>query len=177
MGSSMQNIRPGDIGFDRGGGIVGWIIRHGTGSTYAHCFVYVGKYDDGSWMTVEAYPSVWPSKDGVQVRSRTQPANKLVRVGENTEEVSAIVLRSLEMVGTKYGWGEIARIALRMVGIRFKAWDSPKRAICSNHCAQAALAGRPEVVHYLRYKPFEIWPGELAASLDAYIWNRDNDNV
>jgi hypothetical protein len=171
-------IKPGDMGFDRGGGIVGWIIRHGTGSAYAHSFVYhrvISVSIDGTqtWETVEAYPSIRKSKDGVQKRVRTASPSKVVRVWRSSGEQEAILAHSESMVGTGYGWGEIFRIAVRMVGIKFPGWDSPKRVICSNHCLQSALAARSSLRGFFRYKPYEIWPGELAVCLDAIMWAQD----
>jgi len=168
-------IQPGDIGFDRGGGIVGWVIRHGTSSPYAHCFVYhklLSTDTNGvqTWETVEAYPSISKAKDGVQVRTRTNLPSKVVRVWRTRRERDSILAASRSLVGTGYGWGEILRIAFRMVGIKFPGWDSPKRMICSNHCTQSVLAARPGLHLFFKYKPYEIWPGELATTTDALVW-------
>jgi hypothetical protein len=77
-------------------------------------------------------------------------------------------------VGRTYGWGEILRIIARFFGVKVSRWpDSPQAVICSNHVTQAALAGRPDLGFYLRYQPNEIWPGELAVTLDAFIWDTE----
>jgi hypothetical protein len=171
-------IKPGDMGFDRGGGLVGWIIRHGTGSAYAHSFIYhklLGTLHDGTqiWETVEAYPSVKKSKDGVRKRVRTNAPTNVVRLWRSIGEQEAILSHSESLVGTRYSWGEIFRIAVRMIGVKFPGWDSPKRVICSNHCLQSALAARSSLRAFFRYEPYEIWPGELAASLAAVVWAQD----
>jgi hypothetical protein len=78
------------------------------------------------------------------------------------------------MVGCEYGWGEIARIVCRILGIRLRKFrDNPRRVICSNHVAQVALAARPELVHYLRYDTNEVWPGELAITFDVMRWDQE----
>lgn len=167
------DIRPGDIGFTRGGGLVGWIIRHGTASAYAHSFVYHRKLANGSWETVEAWPSIRSNRDGVRVRVRTEAPTKVVRLWRTPAEQSRLLAASSSLVGTRYGWGEIARIALRFLGIKVRGWESESRAICSNHCTQAVLASRPAIKPLFRYKPSETWPGELASTADFIIWVQD----
>jgi hypothetical protein len=164
------DIKPGDIGFTKGGGIVGWIIRHGTGSAYAHTFVYHKYLGNDTWETVEAWPSMKKNKDGVRVRVRTEAPIKVARMWRTRNEQQAILKHSASMVGTKYGWGEIFRIALRFVGIKIRGWESNRRAICSNHCTQAVLAARPRLGKLFNYKPSMTWPGELATTLDSVEW-------
>lgn len=172
------DIKPGDIGFTKGGGFVGWVIRHGTGSAYAHSFVYhklLSRAANGAetWETVEAWPSLKHQKDGVRVRVRTEQPDKVVRTWVTRNEQTAILLHSASMVGTRYGWGEIVRIALRFVGIKVRGWESDNRAICSNHCTQSILAARPALKALFKYRPSMTWPGELATTCDAIDWAQD----
>lgn len=158
------DIQPGDVGFDGGIGISGWIIRTGTQSAHGHCWVYHSKNDDGSWLTVEAGP-----KEGLIYRTRTIEPNKVVRAWRTPQEQQAILDKSESLVGCKYGWGEIARIVARIIGIRIpKRKDNPNRVICSNHAAQAIHAGRPDYV--FDYADNEIWPGELSLELGRLQW-------
>lgn len=167
-------IKPGDIGFTKGGGFVGWVIRHGTGSTYAHSFVYVKSNKDGSWVTIEAWPSTKSALDGTRYRTRTELPEKLIRIWRNSQEQSAIVNKSRNLVGTRYGWGEILRIAARFIGIKFiPKYDSAKRAICSNVTMQAVLSARPSLKHFFKYETYQTWPGELADTLDRINWAQD----
>jgi hypothetical protein len=171
MREMLIDIKPGDIGFTKGGGFVGWIIRHGTGSAYAHVFVYVRKNKDGSWETVEAFPSAKKMKDGTRVRTRTELPEKVVRIWRDSTEQAGIVRKSRELVGTRYGWGEILRIAARFIGIKFiPKYDSPNRAICSNVTMQAVLAARPQLRPVFRFESYQTWPGELADTLDRIVW-------
>lgn len=164
-------IQPGDVGFDEGTGISGLIIRLGTRSSYGHCWVYHQLLDidangDEMWDTVEAGPS------GILHRIRTKRPNKVVRLWRDEDERRAILQASERLVGSQYGWGEIVRITCRILGIKLRRYkDNPRRVICSNHVTQAALAGRPDLVHYLRYEHFEIWPGEVALTLDELHWD------
>lgn len=167
-------IMPGDIGFDEGIGISGWLIRTATRSAYGHCWVYHTLLEDDGhgnqvWRTVEAGP-----RRGLIWRTRKVSANKVVRVWRDQWEQQAVVRASEKMVGYKYGWGEICRIILRLVGIRVRRWrDNPWAVICSNHVAQCAVAARPEFGFYLRFEPNEVWPGELALMFDAFIWDTE----
>ena len=171
MKELLIDIKPGDIGFTKGGGLVGWLIRHGTGSAYAHTFVYVNKNKDGSWNTIEAWPSIRKGKDGTRFRIRTELPEKLVRVWRNKDEQFGIITKSKSLVGTRYGWGEIARIVCRFLGIKFiPKYDSPKRAICSNVVMQSVLFSRPNIKNFFEYEPYQIWPGELATELDRIVW-------
>jgi hypothetical protein len=174
MKELLIGIKPGDIGFTKGGGFVGWVIRHGTGSAYAHVFVYVRQINENSWETIEAWPSIKKSEDGTQYRVRTELPEKVIRVWRNRSEQSAIVKKSRELVGTRYGWGEILRIMCRFVGIKFiPKYDSPKRAICSNVTMTAVLAARPSLKHFFKYETYQTWPGELADTLDRIKWAQD----
>jgi hypothetical protein len=169
------DIKPGDIGFTRGSGFVGWLIRHGTSSKYAHCFIYVHKLNDG-WLTVEAYPSRDNSKNGVQLRHRTQGPDKVIRTWRDKAEQGAIITKSISMIGVKYGWGEIFRIALRLAGIKIKGWESDKAVICSNHVAQSVIFSDYSLKDFIAYPPSHIYPGELAANLDGVVWCRARNN-
>lgn len=167
-GHQFARIQSGDIGFDGGRGLSGFLIRIGTGSAYGHCFVYHRELEPGVWSTVEAGPK------GVRRKTRTAPANKVVRVWRNGAEQQALLKRSIELRGCRYGWGEIARIVCHLFGVKIaKRTDDPTRVICSNHVSQCVLAARPEFEHYMDYEPFAIWPGELAVSLDEFIWDTE----
>lgn len=178
-GSSMKPhefrcIQPGDIGFDAGVGISGLLIRLGTRSAYGHCWIYhelVERKADGTqvWKTVEAGP-----RGGVLWRLRTVKPIKVVRVWRDLFDQADILKKSAELVGAQYGWGEIARIVARILGVKVRRWrDNPCAVICSNHVTQAAMAGRPDLGLYLRFGSNEIWPGELAVTLDAFIWDTE----
>jgi hypothetical protein len=160
------DIEPGDIGFDGGVGVSGWLIRRSTGA-YGHVFIYHEKLDNGDWSTVEAGPS------GVLFRTRTRPANKVVRLWGNKADQLRILAASEECVGRKYGWGEIARIVLHLAGIKIDGWkDNTGRMICSNHVAYSVGQMKKGIKHTMPYKPEHIWPQKLAEWCDWYGWTR-----
>jgi hypothetical protein len=159
-------IEPGDIGFDGGIGWSGWLIRRATGA-YGHVFVYHEKIDEDTWRTVEAGPT------GVKFRTRARSVNKIYRPWKNVLEQKRILAASEACVGRKYGWGEIARIALNLVGIKVNGWqDNTDRMICSNHVAVSLVEMRRAVRPTLPYKPEHIWPQRLAEWADWYDWTR-----
>jgi len=163
------DIEPGDIGFDKGIGISGWLIRTGTQSAHGHCWVYHRRIDQNTWETVEAGP-----RGGLIRRVRTVQPNKVARIWRTEQERQAILIQSNKLVGAKYGWGEIFRIAFRILGVKLpKHKDNPNRVICSNHAAQSVLAARPALKPLFEYAPYEIWPGELAVTLSSIEWTQD----
>lgn len=192
-----QGVEPGDIGFDQGGGAIGFLIRHFSHSPYAHCWVFHGAGDE-HWSTAEAYPG------GLKERSRRKgKVDRVARVWRNEEERRAILERSAELVGSKYNYRELFRIihyrvrksfalciALFLLVLFFHepAWSAialgvllvyaaiplkskldPKRVICSNHVAQCVLNARPDVE--LSFEPQAIWPGRLERDLNAITWD------
>lgn len=175
MRHSWSGIEPGDIGFDGGVGASGWIIRRTTGA-YGHVWVYhelADVLDDGTeiWNTIEAGP-----KRGVQWCERRRSPVKVVRLWNNEEERFRILTASEGCLGAKYGWGEIARIALHLVGIKVDGWeDDPSRMICSNHAATAAAAVGRHVAMTMPYKPQHIWPQRFAEWCDWFRWTRDRN--
>lgn len=164
-------VKPGDVGFSGGNGIFGWIIRRATG-TYGHTWVYdklLYTRPDGTdmWRTVEAGPR------GVTYQVRTGGEVKVVRMWRDETERGKIVAASRACVGKKYGWGEIARLALHTVGVRVGGWkDNPDRMICSNHVAHSVTTGVPSLLLTLPYPPPHIWPQRLAEWCDWVLWTR-----
>jgi hypothetical protein len=171
MSMPYTSIQPGDIGFDGGVGVSGWVIRRATGA-YGHCFIYHKLLSDDHkgnqvWETVEAGPS------GVKVRVRTRPAVKVVRLWRNEVDRRVLLAASQRCVGNKYGWGEIARLVAHTVGLKVKGWkDNPTRKICSNHVAYAVKAMNRPLAATMPYPPHHIWPQRLAEWCDWVAWTR-----
>jgi hypothetical protein len=164
-------IQPGDVGFDGGQGLFGWIIRRATGA-YGHTWVYhefLGRDEKGRerWRTVEAGPR------GVREQVRTRPPVKVVRMWKTRSQRDTILAESSACVGAKYGWGEIVRLALHTIGIRVRGWkDNSERMICSNHVARSIARALPGVRPTLPYPPQHIWPQRLAEWCDWILWTQ-----
>jgi hypothetical protein len=166
-------IQPGDIGFDGGKGVFGWLIRRATGSR-AHTWIYVrflGTTEDGEpvWLTDEAGPF------RVQERIRTRRPVKVVRLWRSSTEQEEILLASQMLLGQPYSWREIIRLAVyRVTG---KTWKTdPHGYICSGHVATAVAEARPDLAYGkllgMRHPTHRIWPDELANWSDTVIWRQ-----
>jgi hypothetical protein len=166
-------IAPGDIGFDAGKGVFGWLIRRVTGSR-AHTWVYVrylGKNEHGDevWLTDEAGP--WR----IQERQRTRRPNKVIRMWRCSTEQEDILLASQRLIGEKYSWREIIRLAIyKLTGITWKT--DPRGYICSGHVATVIAAARPDLAFGnfmgMRHPAHRIWPDELANWSDTVLWHQ-----
>lgn len=99
-----SGIEPGDVGFDEGGGFVGFLIRHFSHSPYAHCWVYHGR-DEGGWDTAEAYPG------GLRMRRRANGrVHRVIRLWRNEDERQKLLAMSESLVGSGYNYRELFRI-------------------------------------------------------------------
>jgi len=162
--NAWDHIAPGDIGYDRGGGFVGWAIGVFTRTAQSHCYIYVEPGDGSYWWTHEA-------RGGGPLTKcrRTQPPNKVHRIWRNRAEAQAIIAASGDLLGRGYDYREIVRICLTMLGLPvLRAKDNAGKVICSNHVAQCVQAARPDIP--LSYEPHSIWPGRLAEDLDEATW-------
>jgi hypothetical protein len=102
--TAWTGIEAGDIGFDQGGGIVGFLIRHFSHSPYAHCWVYHTRLPH-SWITAEAYPG------GLKLRERqVDDVHRVARVWRDESERLALLKKSEELIGRKYRYRELFRI-------------------------------------------------------------------
>jgi hypothetical protein len=155
-----EGIEPGDIGYDRGGGLVGWAIGAFCRTAQSHSYLYVQRQPDGAWWTHEARGG-----GPLKLCRRVKPPNKVHRVWHTEPERKALLAKSSELVGTGYDYRELIRICLTMLGLPIlKAKDNKGKVICANHVAQCVLAARPDIP--LSYAPEAIWPGKLAEDLD-----------
>lgn len=169
-----QNVEPGDFGWTRGKGWGPFIIRHGSPSPFAHAFVFHEDLGHDEYRTAEAWSS---SGMGWHTR-RSSECAAVLRIWRTSEEQQAILAASKALVDAEvsYAWGEIARIVLYKLGITLSSFADDEKVICSNHTAQAAVAGRPELAVSdsglsLRYPPYQIWPGALYEDLSRLVWH------
>jgi uncharacterized protein YycO len=144
----------GDYGVVRTSGAAAFAIRVGTRSPYNHAFVHVG-----GGRIVEAEP-------GGAIIS---PASKYPAAAWSTRaltdaERAAIAAAALGLVGTPYGWPDIAALGFACAGIR-SHWidariETEHRLICSQLVDRAYLLGGVHLFNDGRL-PGEVTPGDL----------------
>ena len=142
-------------------GFFGWIIRFGTRSKYNHVFVYVGdgwvveaRPDKAGYARVTDYKKIlWNAKEPIadDVRQR-------------------IVERAKALVGTKYGWIDIADSALESLDVRI-SWLT-KRAIRSGRMDCSMLVKRDYAPDIDVDGPGDrvVTPGNLADRTNVNGW-------
>lgn len=164
-----SDIQPGDIGWDEGRAWGNLLIRLLTLGAYSHSFVYVDRYPNGDFKTVEA--------DGRGVRyKRRKPehVHRVMRLWKSEWGRQRIIAEAHSHIGKCYGWLEIIAIGLNKLGIKVSAPDNPETMICSNSAARAAVAGDVWVSPYLTRRPDRIWPARLERDLNHAIWEHEN---
>ena len=163
-----RGVQAGDIGFDRGSGLVGWLIRHGSHAGHAHTWIFHEPMVDGRWKTVEAYPG------GVQWNTRSvddasDRPSLILRLWRNDTERQAILDASEQMVGAGYDYWQLIRIIFYALKITLPRRESTTRFICSAHVAHAVDAARDDIDFSVPKR--RIWPGRLAEDLYRRKWN------
>lgn len=154
--------QPGTYGCVRTGGFYAWLIRVGTRSAFNHAFVL---YANGQ--IIEAAPA------GARWAQLTDYSDKQIVFSHETmtdAQRQHVIDKAITLLGTPYGWTDIARLALRCAGVQWR-WltvraDNERAMICSQlvaACGQAAgldwLCGREAAA--------AVTPGDLAVRAGA----------
>lgn len=154
---------PGDIALVRDHGLVDLLIRWGTRSRYNHVRLIVGEMGG----TVEALAH------GAQ-RGHVRPGDVVVRPPLSGPEVAAIPGISRNLLGTPYGFLDVAALGLAQFGITLpfirKRIRNPRRLFCSQLVDYAwTLAG------YHAFNdgrtPQDVSPGDLADLAFSQGWH------
>ncbi len=152
-------LQAGDYVVVDTGTLFGWLIRLFTRSKYDHAFIWNG---DGT--ITEA------TIRGVRVDSPAQYAGHLAAA--NTGEAltgaqrATIVATARGFAGDEYGFGDIAVIALRLLGFRW-GWlrriaDDRDALICSELVCEAGLAAGLASWQCGEPDPAYVTPADLA---------------
>jgi uncharacterized protein YycO len=156
--TGMPEPQPGDYGVVSTRGFYSWLIRVGTRSQFTHAFIVM----PGSRL-IEAEPSgaremPLSEYDGYDVRYNT---------GEQITDAqrAQICAKAETLLGTPYGWTDIARLALRCLGVQW-AWltrraDNERAMICSQIVAACGDAAGLDW-NCGREAPAAVTPGDLA---------------
>jgi uncharacterized protein YycO len=151
---------PGSYGCVRTGGWQAWLIRVGTRSKFNHAFVVMTS--DGHIIEADPGGARW---------ARISDYGNDCKVFDTAEELTEeqrtkICFKAELLLGTPYGWLDIARLALRCLGLRWR-WltrraDEERAMICSQ---LVAACGAAAGVDWLcgREAPAAVTPGDLAA--------------
>lgn len=150
--------QPGGYGCVRTGGFYGWLIRVGTRSEYNHAFVVMddGRIIEGApggarWARLSDYGT-----DGM-----------VFDTGDALTDVqrSQVMRKAVALLGTPYGWTDIARLSLRCMGVQWRwltrAADNERAMICSQLVAACGEAAGVDW-NCDRSCPAEVTPRDLA---------------
>lgn len=150
-------MTPGQYGCVCTGGFFGWLIRVGTRSHYNHAFIVM----DGDQI-IEADPK------GASWGQLSDYANDAVVFSTDVlsaEQVSLIQNKAVVLLGTPYGWTDIARLSLRCLGVQWRwltrAADNERAMICSQLVAACGAAAGVDWTCG-REAPAAVTPGDLA---------------
>lgn len=146
--------RPGDIALVRNSGIVDTLIRWGTRSRYNHVRLIVD--EDGG--TVEALAK------GAS-KGHVMPGDVVVRPPLSSPEVAKIPVLADWVVGTRYGFLDVAALGLAQFGITLPSVKRrirrPDRLFCSQLVDYLwTLAGYHAFTDHRT--PQDVSPGDLA---------------
>lgn len=115
---------PGDVALARSNGIPAWLIRLGTRSRYNHARLVVTERGG----TVEAMGSG-------AVRGHVHKGDVVVRPPLTDEQRNAIPAIGDSLIGTPYGWLDVAALGLAQFGILLpsvkRRIERPDRLFCS----------------------------------------------
>jgi len=165
----MKQIKAGDIGLVRIGGLLGFFVMlgqalSGDASRYTHCYVVL---DDG---TVMAGQPGGARRDNLSIYENKAAYLQMDLTDEQRSNIVEIA-KSLE--GTPYGWLNYLAIGLARFNIKpqwlIKYISSNKRLICSQLCdlvyekagIQLFNDGRPEGL---------VTPGDLEYWIIDHDW-------
>jgi len=150
----MTHLLPGDVALSRSATFVGWAIRLGTRSRVNHARLIT----DGLGETVEALPHG-------AVRGQTQPGDLIIRPPLTGDQRLAIPGIAASLVGTPYGFLDVAALGLAQFGITLPSVTRriarPDRLFCSQLVDYAwFLAGFHAFTDHRT--PQDVSPGDLA---------------
>lgn len=157
--TTASDLLPGSYVVVNTGTLFGWFIKRFCGGSYDHAFIWNG---DGT--ITEA------TVKGVKVDSPAQYAGHLAaaNTGETLTDAqrAAIVAKARSFAGLEYGWGDIAVIALRLLGFRWgwlqRVADDRDALICSELVCKAGLAAGLASWQCMEPDPAFVTPADLS---------------
>lgn len=158
----MATPKPGTYACVRTGGFYAWLIRVGTRSKYNHAFLVVDEYGG----IIEADPG--GARRAMLADYRADAIVFDVNEPITDEQRARVVAKATTLLGTPYGWTDIARLALRCAGVKWRwltaAADNERAMICSQLVAACGEAAGLDW-DCGRDNPAAVTPGDLASRL------------
>jgi len=154
---------PGTYACVRTGGFYNRLIRIGTRSKYNHAFLVV----DTNGGIIEADPG------GARRNNITEYSGDPIIYSNDIltpQQVAQAVAKAETLIGTPYGWTDIARLSLRSLGIQWnwltQAADNERAMICSQ---LVAICGNAAGLDWNcgRTTPAAVTPADLANRITA----------
>ena len=160
----MNTPVPGSYGCVKTHGFYPWLIRVGTRSEYDHAFLVVDEHGG----IIEAEPG------GARRSNLAEYAGyDLIFNTEDTptdDQRHQIIAKAETLIGTPYGWTDIARLALHSLGWDWHwliaAADNERAMICSQLVAICGAAGGLDW-GCGRESPAAVTPADLAARIEG----------
>ncbi len=134
-----QDAEPGDIFFTHSKAAFSRVIQFGTSSWANHTGMVVRCNEDGTWITNEALGAGFIAFNRDPKEMSTEMV--VLRVADDPGEVQALLYASAQMLGWKYDWRNIARIAFNRVGWKMISKDVKNKTVCSEAMARALCEG------------------------------------
>jgi uncharacterized protein YycO len=156
-----MNPPPGTYGVVRTGGFYAWLIRVGTRSKFNHAFI---TYADGQIIEADPGGARWAQLsdyDGHHI---------MFDLSDDMTDAQRqrVIDKAITLLGTPYGWTDIARLALRCAGVQWgwltRAADNERAMICSQLVATCGEAADVDW-NCDREAPAAVTPGDLAERL------------
>lgn len=153
---------PGSYGCVKTHGFYPWLIRAGTRSEYDHAFIIV---DDRGGI-IEAEPGGARRSNLAEYTNYDMIFNTVDVPSE--EQRRRIVSKAETLIGTPYGWTDIARLALHDLGVNWPwliaAADNERAMICSQLVAVCGAAGGMDW-SCGKENPAAVTPADLATRI------------
>jgi uncharacterized protein YycO len=150
--------QPGTYACIRTGGFYGWLIRIGTRSKYNHVVLIT----DTHGSIIEGAPG------GARRSNLTAYGTDTILYAPDTltpEQQQRAIAKAETLIGTPYGWLDIARLSLHALGINWhwliRAADNEKAMICSQLVATCGEAAGLDW-NCGRESPAAVTPADLA---------------
>lgn len=157
---------PGTYACVRTGGFYAWLIRVGTRSAYNHAFIV---HTDGRIIEADPGGARWSTLDAYKNHQLLYDVSEPM----TPQQRAQVCKRAETLIGTPYGWTDIARLALRCLGLKWgwltRAANNERAMICSQLVAACGDSAGLDW-NCGREAPAAVTPGDLATRIGREPW-------